>query len=90
MNNIFKNNVHTNDKIKQEIDYFIAGPGKEADRMANAETTLKIHDKYSDVFTEIWCFKDTFSSQVKDDIKPYMALPITYHSICTKRTIKKS
>ena len=31
-----------NDKIKQEIDYFIAGPDIEANRVASAETTLKI------------------------------------------------
>ena len=35
--NSFKNNLHNNNKIKQEIDYYTAGPGMEADRVASAE-----------------------------------------------------
>ena len=31
--------------LKQEIAYFIAGPGTEADRVADAETTRKIHNE---------------------------------------------
>ena len=41
-------------KTIHEINYFIAGPGMEAD------TTLKIHDEFSDVFTGIGCFKGIF------------------------------
>ena len=44
----------------EEIEYFIAGPETEADRVASSETTLKMHEEFSDVFTEIWCFKGTF------------------------------
>ena len=43
----------------------------EAYRGVSVETTLKIHDEYSDVFTGIGCFKGTFSLQVKDDVKAY-------------------
>ena len=48
--------------------------------MAGAETALKIHVEFSDVFTGIGCFKGTFSLQVKDDMKPYQMPPrcITY------------
>ena len=37
--------------------------------------TTEIHIDYSDVFTEIGCFQGTFSLQVRDDVKPYKALP---------------
>ena len=43
--NGFKNNPHINNKIKQEIDYFIAGSGTEDDKVTSAETTLKIHNE---------------------------------------------
>ena len=40
-NNSFKNNLHINDKIKQEIDYFITGLGIEANRGASTKQHLK-------------------------------------------------
>ena len=43
-NNSTRNNPHTNNKTEQEIDNFLAGPGKEADWVANIEITLKIHN----------------------------------------------
>ena len=49
---MFKNDLHTSNKITQEIDKFTADPGMEADRVANAE----IHKDYSKVFTRISCF----------------------------------
>ena len=66
---------YPNNKIKQEIDYFIAGLDKEANRVASPETKQKIHNEYSDVFTGIRCFKCAFSFQVKDDAKPYQVPP---------------
>ena len=39
-NNSTNDNLHTNSKTKQEIDYFIAGPGTEADIVSSAETIL--------------------------------------------------
>ena len=62
-------------KSKQEIDYFFTGPGTEANRVASAETTLNMHDNFSDIFPWIGCFKGTFTIQVKDDVKPYQVLP---------------
>ena len=47
-------------KIKQETEYFIVGPGTKAKRVASAETMLKMHDEYSTVFTNIGCFKGAF------------------------------
>ena len=33
-----------------------------------------MHDEFSDVFIGIVCFKGTFSSQIKDDVKHYQVL----------------
>ena len=62
----------TTNKIKQQIDYFIAGPGTEVGRAVSAETTLQMHDIYSDMF--FMCFNGTFFLQVKDDAKAYLTL----------------
>ena len=59
----FKNYQNTYDKIKQEIDYFIPSPSMEANRVASAETAIKIHNEYRNVFTEIGCFKALFLSR---------------------------
>ena len=48
------------DKMKQEIDYFTVGPHMGADEVASAETTQKIQNEYSNVFTQIGCFKGIF------------------------------
>ena len=61
-------------KLKQERDYFIIGPGMEADRVTSVESTLRMCDKFSDVFSGIWCFKGTFYLHVKDDVKPHQVL----------------
>ena len=37
--------------------------------------TQRIHDKFEDVFNGTWCFKGTFSLQLKLDSKPYQAPP---------------
>ena len=42
----------------------------EANGGACAETTLKMNDEFSNVFTGTCCFKGPFSLQVKDDMKP--------------------
>ena len=69
--NSFTNNQYPTDNTKQEIDYFIAGPGRKADKVTSAKSALKIHNEYSNVFTGNRCSKGTFSLQVKDDVKPY-------------------
>ena len=43
--NTFKTNLHTNSKAKQEIYYFLAGQGMEADSMASAKTAGKMYNK---------------------------------------------
>ena len=37
--------------------------------VANSKT-WELHDEYSDVFTEVGCFKGTFSLLVKEGAKP--------------------
>ena len=56
--------------MKQEINQFIASPGKNANKVVIAETTLKMHDEYSNVSMENEWLKGTFSLLVKDDTKP--------------------
>ena len=46
-----------------------------ADRVTNADMILKTHNEFSDVFTRIGCFNDTYSVQVKYDAKPYQEPP---------------
>ena len=45
----------------------------ETHRVTSAETTKKKYNEYSNVFSEIGCFKGT-SLQVKDDVKAYHVL----------------
>ena len=46
----------------------------EADRTVSAETTLRMHDEFSDVFAAIGFFKGIFLLEVKDDAKLYQVL----------------
>ena len=46
-----------------------------ADRRTSAQTTCGMHSEYSSELARIGCFKGTFSLQIKDDMKPYQALP---------------
>ena len=64
-------------RYKHKADYFIAGPRKEADRIASGKTTHEIHNDNIDVFSSsgIGCFKATFSLQVKENKNPYKVLP---------------
>ena len=58
--NSSKNNLHTNNSIKQETDYIIAGPSMQGDGVASRKTALKMHNEYSNVFTGIVCFRGPF------------------------------
>ena len=75
--NGFKKNPCTNNKIKQEINYLITGPGREANIVPSAEMTLGIHNECSNVFTGIGYLKGNFSLQLKDDVKQDHMPPIT-------------
>ena len=66
----------TNNKTKQEMDYFITGPGKGTDKATSGETKVKMHYEFVDIFIGIRCFKGTLSLKVKDA-----------GSICTPGTI---
>ena len=47
------NNLYTNNPTTQEVDSFITDPGTKTHRVASVETTLKMHDKFNDVFPGI-------------------------------------
>ena len=52
------------------IDYFIPGPDREADKRKSAKITNLIHKEFSDIFSGIGYFEDTFLLQVKEGSKP--------------------
>ena len=83
-----KINPYTNNKTKQETDYFTTYPGREANRAVSEQTSLKMCDKFSDVFTGTECFKGTFFLQVKDDAKPYHVL-LRHLAYALKEAFKK-
>ena len=58
------------------MDCFLAVTDKKPNMGASTKTTQKLYHKYSDVFSYIWCFKGTFSFQVKEGMKPYQAMPM--------------
>ena len=61
--------------ITAKIYYFLLSPNEEADRMVSAKTTKQSQSKFKDIFTGIGCFEGMFPFLVKDDNKPYQALP---------------
>ena len=87
-NNNIKNNLPIKNKIKQKIDISIAGPGMEMNRLVSAETTLKMHDEYSGMFTGTECFKGTFSLWIKGNVKPY-EVPPRHVAYALQKTFKK-
>ena len=72
----------------KEIEYFIAGLDMESNRVASTETTQKIHNEYSNLFTCVGYFKSTFSLHFNNDTKPYHMHPrcVTY---ALKKSLKK-
>ena len=72
--NSTKNNQHTNNKTNQKIDYFITGPGMEAEREVGTKINIKNTSRIWQCFAAIGCFKGTFFLQVKDTMKPYQTL----------------
>ena len=54
-------------------DYFRSSINKAADKRASQVLMQKMHNKFSDIFSGIWCFEGTFSLQVKDDSWSYQA-----------------
>ena len=58
-----------------EIEYIIAGPEMEANRMACTKTTQTVHNEYRNVFTGVWMPKRQILFQVEDDMKLYQVSP---------------
>ena len=55
------------------MDEFLLGLEKNADKKASAECIWSMQCAFNDVFTEIGCFKGTFSLQVKEGARSYQA-----------------
>ena len=87
-NNSINKNLHTNNKTKQEINCFIAGPGTEADRAASAEITLNLHDELIDVFSGIGYFKGSLSLWAKDDVNANQ-VPLRHIAYVLQEPFKK-
>ena len=71
-NNII-NSLPNNNKIKQEIDYFVAGWGTEADRVMSAETSLK------QLMKVVMCLQEMIALKA---FSPYRSKKMQSHSRC--------
>ena len=70
-----KYNLCINKKVNPEADYFFAGPNTETNKASSAKTTIRKHNEFCKVFTDIGYFKGTFLLKVKEDTKLYQAPP---------------
>ena len=84
INSNFKNNPHTDNKTKHEINYFITSPGMKADRVVTAKTTIQEHEEFSNVFTGIGCFKGTAYLRLR-----MMQIHTRYHIYALQQPFKK-
>ena len=66
-----KDNLCTNHKANPEAGYFDTGTCMETDSATSANTTTKIFNEFSDMFTGIGCFNWHLLIQIKNDAKPY-------------------
>ena len=57
------------------INYFFSSSNIMADKRQSSKMTLRIHDRFGNIFNGIGCFKGTFSLQLKPDSKPYQCQP---------------
>ena len=53
------------------LDYFRSSVNMEADKEASRLMTHRVHNKFSNVLTGIWCFQCTFKLRVKGSSCPY-------------------
>ena len=51
----------------------------ETDRTASAKITIKVHNKFSDMFTGTDCFKGSISLKVKEDTNSWQTPPRLYY-----------
>ena len=58
-----------------EVDCFIVDSGKEADMTTSAKITLKMHNEYTDLFSEIGASKYDFVTGYKQGTKMYQNPP---------------
>ena len=63
----YKITLYTYNKVNPEADYFVAGPNMETGKAASAKTTIKMHNEFTNEFTDISCIKGTLSLKVKEN-----------------------
>ena len=63
------------DKEPNRINYFLWGQNQDNNKIVSAEITQQWQRDFKDIFTEIGCFDETLSLQVKPDSKPYQVPP---------------
>ena len=66
-------------------DYFRSNTNKEGGKRASRLIAMKIHNKFSDIFTGIGCFTGTFNLWMREGSFPYTALSRKV-SLCTPST----
>ena len=69
------NSPSSQDNANKITNYFFSSPNVEADKRKSIKLMQEIHNTFGNVFNGIWCFKGTFSLQLKPDSKPYQAPP---------------
>ena len=74
-NSAINSNAAATNNCLNFSDYFIYSANKETDKRVSRLLTLKINDKFSDIFTVISCSKGTFRLWVRKGSFPYQDLP---------------
>ena len=57
------------------INYFFSSSNIMADKRQSSKMTQRKHGRFGNIFNGIWCFKGTFSLQLKPNSKPHQATP---------------
>ena len=58
-----------------KVNYFLPGPGEEANRRASAWITKQLQNEFKGIFTGIGCFESIFSLQERPDSTTYQVPP---------------
>ena len=80
MDGIFKANKNNsgsaiNPNANTLTKCFLLCPNFETHIRKSAELIQQMHTEFDNIFNGIWCFKGTFSLQLKHDSRPYQAPP---------------
>ena len=69
------NSQNSQNTTNKSIDYFYSLSNIDEDKTNSSVMMHKIHEKFSNVFNGIGCFKGTILLQLKPDSKPYQVPP---------------